>query len=81
MICKECGTEFEANRSWQKFCSTQCRMDYHNKNKKVIKVGELDNDTRQTLLEFLDRAEKDPTMWDKLQRKLEGMNGNELSVS
>lgn len=27
--CLYCGTEFSPNRDWQKFCSPNCRFDYH----------------------------------------------------
>jgi len=28
--CKNCGQEFYMKRDWQKFCTTNCRVNYHN---------------------------------------------------
>lgn len=27
--CKQCGKDFQANTTWQKFCSEQCKLDHH----------------------------------------------------
>lgn len=29
-ICKHCKKPFQKNRSWQVFCSAQCRNNFHN---------------------------------------------------
>jgi hypothetical protein len=26
MLCPRCDTDFQPSRSWQKFCSTKCKM-------------------------------------------------------
>ena len=71
MECKTCGVDFNPTRKWQKFCSTKCRMFWHNQRKAVIKMDEdISDEDKQTILEFLDRAEDDPTLWDKLADKL-----------
>lgn len=37
-FCEYCGNEFEANRSWQKYCSHNCRWaDWDNKNPRIKK--------------------------------------------
>lgn len=72
MVCKTCGAEMEPTRKWQKFCSAKCRMFHHNQHRAVIRMDdELSDDDKKTIMKFLDAAEKDPSMWVKLAKKLE----------
>lgn len=31
--CPQCGARFQKSRSWQKFCSSICRTNFHNEQK------------------------------------------------
>lgn len=35
--CQHCGKEFEKRTSWQKFCSENCRLEFHGMNKNDAK--------------------------------------------
>lgn len=34
--CKRCGNKFEQTRTWQRFCSSTCRLVFHRDVKKRI---------------------------------------------
>jgi len=36
-ICKNCGSSFRHNHKKQKYCNTQCRMQYHNRKRQTMK--------------------------------------------
>ena len=73
MVCKQCGAEFEPNRSWQKFCTTKCKTDYHNA-KKLDNVIKFENeDDKAVLDEFCQQAEDDPSMWVEFIEELRKM--------
>ena len=82
MTCKGCGAEFEPTRSWQVFCNSKCKMDYHNSKK--VSMGDafvgLSDEDRKTVLGFLDEAEKDPTMWVDLIKRMEEEQDDEVPV-
>jgi hypothetical protein len=40
--CKECEQEFRQNKTWQLFCTTKCRDDWHNREKKHALVEEAE---------------------------------------
>jgi len=37
-ICPNCEKEFMINRPWQRFCSASCRNNWHNDQRKSIKI-------------------------------------------
>jgi len=38
--CPVCNNEYVQNRSWQKFCSSKCRNDWH----EFVRNGRVEND-------------------------------------
>lgn len=36
-ICKNCGSTFTHNHKKQKYCNTECRMQYHNRKRQTLK--------------------------------------------
>ena len=82
MMCKGCGNEFDPTRSWQEYCDSKCRMDYHNRKK--VNMGnsfsELKEEDRKTVKNFLEAAEKDPTLWADLLKQMEYEDDDEVPV-
>lgn len=37
--CEECGGEYCQEKSWQRFCTSKCRDDWHNHQKKLALVA------------------------------------------
>lgn len=40
--CGHCSKPFEAKRTWQRFCSTDCRTTFHNKLTKQAREAWID---------------------------------------
>ncbi len=41
-ICPACGTEFEANRDWQRFDSKKCQLAYWYRTHPRVSIDELE---------------------------------------
>ena len=82
MICKGCGNEFDPTRSWSLYCNSKCRMDYHNKKRANMgnSFSELKEEDRKTVKNFLEAAEKDPTLWADLLKQMEYEDDDEVPV-
>ena len=40
--CEECGGEYCQEKSWQRFCTSKCRDDWHNHQRKLAQVVEAE---------------------------------------